>query len=293
MRQVPVFFRPTPISERHATGSLMYDGKSLRGFRGVESFVILFRTRFFLAPIYVYTSQTTGGKVRTFIYKIIRNMVRCPFLPGLDFADPETLKSRLLDLDTATVQTLRDGLQIMVSEYRFLEIQMHLLEFHGRGVREDRRHLVDTYVGELFAQERWERELERPRRPQMKRRPEEESSVSEAKKSALSMQARLAKEREAREKRATARREQIEAERRTEQALAQEREATQLLELVAQMQLRHEAASGLSGFSGLARDRELRATAHREHLQREARLAEEREAEELRKLYAMQASRRW
>ena len=220
-------------------------------------------------------------------------MVRCPFLPGLDFTDPGTLKSRLLDLDTATLQTLRDGLQVMVSGYRFLEIQMHLLEFHGGGVQEDRRHLVDAYVGELFAQERWERALERPRRPEMKRRPEEESPVSEAKKSALSMQARLAKEREAREKRATARREQIEAERRTEQALAQEREATQLLELVAQMQLRHEAASGLSGFSGLARDRELRATAHREHLQRETRLAEEREAEELRKLYAMQASRRW
>ncbi len=199
------------------------------------------------------------------------------------------------------MQTLRDRLQIMVSEYRFLEIQMHLLGFHGRGVQEETRHLVDTYVGELFAQERWERELERPRRPDMKRRPEEESRLEanhdSTKKSALSTQARLAKERAAREKKATARREKIEAEKRIEQGLAQEREAKQILELelelVDQMQRRRESAPGFSGLSELARDRERRATTHREHMQRETRLAEERETEELRKQYAEQAPMPW
>jgi hypothetical protein len=195
----------------------------------------------------------------------------------------------------------------MVSEYRFLEIQMHLLGFHGRGVQEETRHLVDTYVGEvdtyvgeLFAQERWERELERPRRPDMKRRPEEELRLEanhDMKKSALSTQARLAKERAAREKKATARREKIEAEKRIEQGLAQEREAKQLLELelelVAQMQRRRDAAPEFSGLSELARDRESRATTHREHMQHETRLAEERETEELRKQYAEQAPMRW
>jgi hypothetical protein len=277
----------------------MYDGKSPRGFRVSVSnpSLLFFRIRFRRPSLffYVYTR-----KVGTFIYKIIYNMVHCPFLPGLNFTDPETLKSRLLDLDTATLQTLRDRLQIMVSGARFLEIQMHLLGFHGRGVQEETRHLVDTYVGEvdtyvgeLFAQQRWERELERPRRPDMKRRPEEESWLEanhdSTKKSALSIQARFAKERAAREK-ATARREKIEANKRIEQGLA-EREAKQLLELEldAQMLRRREAAPGFSELSEFARDRERRATAHREHMQR----AEEREAEELRKQYAEQALRRW
>jgi hypothetical protein len=245
-------------------------------------------------------------------------MVRCPFLPGREFADPDTLRSRLLDPDAATLQTLWDRLQTLVSEDRFLEIQMHLLGCRGVGVREDKQRLVDIYVSELFAQERREREqLGRAWRSEMKRRPDAEpaeSTVSaQMKKAALSTQARLAKEREAREKQAAARREKIEAEKRTEQRLAQEREAEkrteqrlaqereaeQLLELVAEIQRRHEAEAGLSGLSPLslparlARDREHRATARRENLQRETRLAEEREAEELRKLYAVQASRRW
>lgn len=288
----------------------MYDGRSPRGFRVcVESFVILFRIRLrsvyaaFTQPatfviFYVYSGQTTAGKVRTFIYKIIHNMVRCPILPGRDFTDPETLKSQLLNPDTATLQTLWDRLQTLVSPDQFLEIQMSLLR-HGSSLQEDKRRLVDTYVGELFARERWEREqLERPGRPEMKRRPEEESAELEVpayyKKLALSTQARLAKEREARERRAAARREKIEAVKRIEQ----EREAKQLLELVAEMQRRHEAASRLSGGSGarLASDRERRATEHREHMQRERRIAEEREEreeEELREQYARQASLRW
>jgi hypothetical protein len=234
-------------------------------------------------------------------------MVRCPFLPGRDFTDPDTLKSRLLDPDAATLQTLWDRLQTLVSEDRFLEIQMHLLGFRGVGVPEDKRRLVDVYVSELFAQERREREqLERPWRSEMKRRPDAEpaeSSVStQMKKAALSTQARLAKEREVREKQAAARREKIEAEKRIEQRLAQEREVKQLLELVAEMQRRHEVESGLSAQSNrpalslpasLARDREHRATTHRENVQRETRLAKEREEEELRQLYVMQASRRW
>jgi hypothetical protein len=231
-------------------------------------------------------------------------MVRCPFLPGWDFTDPDTLRSRLLDPDAATLQALWDRLQTLVSEDRFLEIRMHLLGCRGVGVREDKQRLVDIYVSELFAQERREREqLGRAWRSEMKRRPDAEpaeSTVSaQMKKAALSTQARLAKEREAREKQAAARREKIEAEKRTEQRLEQEREAKQLLELVAEIQRRHEAEAGLSGLSPLslparlARDREHRATARRENLQRETRLAEEREAEELRKLYAVQASRRW
>ena len=306
VRHVP--FRRTPISERHATGSLMYDGRSPRGFRVcVESFVILFRIRLrsvyaaFTQPatfviFYVYSGQTTAGKVRTFIYKIIHNMVRCPILPGRDFTDPETLKSQLLNPDTATLQTLWDRLQTLVSPDRFLEIQMSLLR-HGSSIQEDKRRLVDTYVGELFARERWEREqLERPWRPEMKRRQESAELEVPAyyKKLALSTQARLAKEREARERRAAARREKIEAEKRIEQ----EREAKQLLELVAGMQLRQEAASSLWGGSRarLASDRERRATEHREHMQQEMRIAEEREEreeKERREQYAKQALLRW
>lgn len=284
VRHVP--FRRTPISERHATGSLMYDGRSPRGFRVcVESFVILFRIR-------LRTGRTTAGKVRTFIYKIIHNMVRCPILPGWDFTDSETLKSQLSD---TALHTLWDSLQRLVSEDRFLELQINLLR-HGSRLQEDKRRLVDTYVDELFARERREREqLERRGRSEMKRRPEAESEISEQyKKLALSLQARLAKEREARERRAAARRENIEAEKRIEQ----EHDAKQLLELVAGMQLRQEAASSLWGGSGarLASDRQRRAIEHREHMQQERRIAEEREEreeKERREQYAMQALRRW
>ena len=135
----------------------------------------------------------------------------------------------------------------------------------------------------------------------MKQRPEEESRLEanhdSTNQSALSTQARLAKERAAREKKATARREKIESEKRIEQGLAEEREAKQLLELelelVAQMQRRREAEPGFSGLSELARDRESRATTHREHMQHETRLAEERETEELRKQYAEQVPMPW
>ena len=101
-------------------------------------------------------------------------MVRCPFLPGLQFTDSDTLKSLLID--TANLHNLWEHLQTLVSEDRFLEIQMHLLDSRGRDVREDKLRLVDIYVSELFAQE--QRDSERPWRSDMKRRPEEESGVS-------------------------------------------------------------------------------------------------------------------
>ena len=221
-------------------------------------------------------------------------MVHCPILPGCDFTDSETLKSQLSD---TALHTLWDSLQRLVSEDRFLELRINLLR-RGSSLREDKRRLVDTYVGELFARERPEIEqLERRGRSEMKRRPDPESytsRVSEYKKLALSTQARLAKDREARERLAAARREKIEAEKRIEQ----ERDAKRLLELVAGMQLRQEAASSLWGGSGarLASDRERRATQHREHMRQERRIAEEREEreeKERREQYANQALLRW
>jgi hypothetical protein len=225
-------------------------------------------------------------------------MVLCPFLPGRQFTDSDTLKSLLID--TANLHNLWEHLQTLVSEDRLLEIQMHLLDSRGRDVREDKLRLVDIYVSELFAQE--QRDSERPWRSDMKRRPEEESGVSEqAKKSALSMQARLAKERERRETQAATRAKKRVEEQRQEQ----EREAKEVIELLAEMNRRREAESVLSAQSHrpalslqarLARDREHRekqATVHRENIQRETRLAEEREAEEILKWYASQALRHW
>jgi len=113
------------------------------------------------------------------------------------------------------------------------------------------------------------------------------------------MQTRLAKERERRETQAATRAERMVAEQRQEQ----EREAKEVLELLAEMNRRREAElsaqshrPALSLQARLARDREHRekqATAHRENIQRETRLVEERETEEILKWYASQALRHW